>query len=82
MHQNRFLTSPDVEIIFFKDLILVVTKCIKTRFQPLQTLKNMFFKDLILVAWKCKKNVFNHSRRSGGLEMHQNTCLTTPDVKT
>ena len=39
MHQNTFLTTPDVKKYFFKDLILVVQKCIKTRFSPLQTLK-------------------------------------------
>jgi hypothetical protein len=52
MHQNTFFTTPDVKKYFFKDLILVVQKCIKTRFSPLQTLKNIFFKDLILVVWK------------------------------
>jgi hypothetical protein len=31
MHKNTFLTTPDVKKIFFKDLILVVWKCIKTR---------------------------------------------------
>jgi hypothetical protein len=41
-------------------------KCIKTRFLPLQMLKNIFFKDMILVVWKYAK-------------MHQNTLLTTPD---
>jgi len=32
MHQNTFLTNPDVKKFFFNDLILVVQKCIKTRF--------------------------------------------------
>ena len=49
-------------------MILVVQKCIKTRFSPLPTLKNIFFKNLILVVWKYA-------------QMHQNTFLTTPDVK-
>jgi hypothetical protein len=43
-------------------------KCIKTRFQPLLTLKNIFFKAMFLVVWKHAK-------------MHQNTLSTTPDVK-
>jgi hypothetical protein len=57
MHKNVFLTAPDVKNIFFKALILVAWKCIKTRFKPLQTLKNIFYKDLILVAWKCIKTL-------------------------
>jgi hypothetical protein len=39
-------------------------KCIKTRFEPLQTLKIIF-----------------EGHDSGGQEMHQNTFLTTPEVK-
>jgi hypothetical protein len=53
-------------------------------------LKNIFSKDLILVAWKCIKHVLTtpnvekylFSRLdSGGLEMHQNTFLTTQTLK-
>jgi hypothetical protein len=43
-------------------------KCSKTRFKQLHTLKNIFFKILILVVWKYA-------------QMHQNTFLTTSDVK-
>jgi hypothetical protein len=43
-------------------------KCIKTRFRPLQTLKNIFFMAMFLVVWKHAK-------------MHRNTFLTTPDVE-
>jgi hypothetical protein len=32
MHENTFLTTPEDKKLFFKDLILVVRKCIKTRF--------------------------------------------------
>jgi hypothetical protein len=30
MHENTFLTTPDVKKYFFKDSILVVRKCIET----------------------------------------------------
>jgi hypothetical protein len=43
-------------------------KCIKTRFEPLQTFKNIFFQNIFLVVWKYAK-------------MHQNTFLTTSDVQ-
>ncbi len=43
-------------------------KCIKTRFEPLQTFKYIFFKNIFLVVWMYAK-------------MHQNTFLTTPDVQ-
>ena len=43
-------------------------KCIKTRFYPLQTVKNIFFQNIFLVIWKYAK-------------MHQNTFLSTPDVQ-
>ena len=43
-------------------------KCIKTRFLPLQTVKNIFFQFIFLVIWKYAKK-------------HQNTFLTTPDVQ-
>jgi hypothetical protein len=43
-------------------------KCIKTRFQPLQMLKNIFFEKKFLVVWKY-------------VQMHQNTFLPNPDVK-
>jgi hypothetical protein len=42
MHRNTFLTTPGVRKYLFKDLILVAWKCMKTRFSPLQTLKNNF----------------------------------------
>ncbi len=29
MHQNTFLTTPDVKNIFVKDMILVIWKCAK-----------------------------------------------------
>jgi hypothetical protein len=67
MHKNTFLTTPDV--------------------------KNTFFRNMILVVWKYaqmhQNTFFNHSRRLkisllrtcyGGLEMHYNTFLTTPDI--
>jgi hypothetical protein len=43
-------------------------KCSKTRFQPLQMLKNFFFKNLILLVWKYA-------------QMQQNTYITTPYIK-
>jgi hypothetical protein len=43
-------------------------KCIKTRFLPLQTVKNIFFQNIFLVIWKYAKT-------------HQYTFLTTPDVQ-
>ena len=68
MHQNTFLTTPEVKkIIFFKDLILVVWKyaqMFKNTFSNTSDVKKVFFKDF-----------------SVGLEMHKNTFLTTPDVK-
>jgi hypothetical protein len=45
MHQNTFLTTPDVKKIIFKGLDsggLEVCANAKTRFEPLQTLKNNF----------------------------------------
>ncbi len=43
-------------------------KCTKTRFEPLQTVKNIFFEKKFLVVGEYA-------------QMHQNTFLTTPDVK-
>jgi hypothetical protein len=43
-------------------------KCIKTRFEPLQTFKNIFFQNIFLVVWKYAK-------------MHQNAFLTTKDFQ-
>jgi hypothetical protein len=48
-------------------------KCIKTRFQPLQMLKNIFFQGGLEACENALKHGFNHSRRqifffSGGLE--------------
>jgi hypothetical protein len=43
-------------------------KCIKTRFQPLQTVKNISFEKKFLLVWKY-------------VEMHQNTLLTIPGGK-
>jgi hypothetical protein len=43
-------------------------KRIKTRLQPLQTVKNFFFEKKFLVVWKYA-------------QMHENPFLTTPDVK-
>jgi len=63
-------------------------KCIKTRFFTTPDIKKNFLKHLILVVWKCIKTHFlpfqtikNILFDSGGLEMHKNTFLTTPDVK-
>jgi hypothetical protein len=53
-------------------------------------MKNIFYKDLFWWPGNASKHVFNYFRRckisfirtySGGLEMHQNTFLTTPHVK-
>jgi hypothetical protein len=52
MHQNTVFTTPDIKKKIFKDLILVVWKCIKTHFKPLQTFKKKLFRDMILVVWK------------------------------
>jgi hypothetical protein len=101
MHQNTFLTTPDVQKYLFwkknsgcldvfanaskhvfnhsrlsKISLLIklfwwsksMCKCIKTRLKPLQTVKNIFFEKKFLVVWKYA-------------QMHQNTFLTTPDVK-
>jgi len=66
MHQNTILTPPDVKKSFFKDLNLVVWKCIKTRFNHSRGEKNFFY-DLIL--W------------SGSMRKCIKTRFTTPDVK-
>ena len=72
MHHNTFSTTPDVKKISFSRPCFGwsgrMRKCIKTRFQPLLTLKSIFFKDMFPVVWKHAK-------------MHQNTFSTTPDVK-
>jgi hypothetical protein len=68
-------------------------KCSKTRFLPLQTLKNIFFKNLILVLWKYAQRHQNmyittsdikQHHVSGGLKLCENapnTFLSNPDVK-
>ncbi len=90
MHQNTFLTTPDVKNNFFKDLILVVRKCIKTRFNHSRRWKISFLMTWFWWPGNASKHVFNDSvvkkylfsgLDSGGLEMHQNTFLTTPDVE-
>ncbi len=71
MHQNTFLTTP----VFQKYLCWKksfwwsgsMLKCIKTRFKPLQTVKNIFFEQKFLGVWKYA-------------QMHQNTFLITTDV--
>jgi hypothetical protein len=68
MHQNTFSTTPDVKKYFFSGWSGSMRKCLKTRFRPLQTLKNIFFMAMFLVVCKHAK-------------MHQNTFLTTPDTK-
>ncbi len=45
-----------------KNLILVVRKCIKTRFKPLMTLKNNFLRIWFWWAGNASKHVFNHFR--------------------
>jgi len=50
--------------ILFKDLILVVWKCIKTDFFTTPDVENYLCEGL----------------DSGGLEMHQNMFLTAPDI--
>ncbi len=59
-------------------------------FLPTPDVKKYFFKDLIPLPGNASKHVFNHSDvekylfyglDSGGLEMHQNTFQTTPDVE-
>jgi hypothetical protein len=71
MHQNTFSNTPEVNKIISLWLDsggLEERKCIKTRFQALQTLKNNFLRIFILVVWKYA-------------QMHKNTFLATPDVK-
>jgi hypothetical protein len=72
MHQNSFLTIPNVQkYLFLKKSFWwsrCIRKCIKTRFKPLQTFKNIFYEKKFLVVWKY-------------VQMHQNTSLTTPDCK-
>jgi len=41
---------------------MVIRKCIKTRFLPLQTLKNHFLRTWIWWSGNASKHVFKHSR--------------------
>ncbi len=64
MHQNTFSTTPDVKkYFFFFGWSGSMRKCIKTRFRPLQTLKNIFFSGGLEACENASKNVFDHSRR-------------------
>jgi hypothetical protein len=60
MHQNTFLTSPDVKKYLLFGLDPGGLEMHENAFLTTYTLKNIFSKDLILVAWKCIKHVFNH----------------------
>jgi hypothetical protein len=78
MHQNTFLTTPDTKKISFSRPCFwwsgSMRKCIKTRFRPLQTLKNIFFPGGLEACANASKHIFINSRRkniiffSGGLE--------------
>jgi hypothetical protein len=61
MHQNAFLTSPDVKKQGFKKHVSIGL-CIKTRFLPLQMVNKIFFKNMFLMVRK-----YAH--------MHQNAFL-------
>jgi hypothetical protein len=63
MHQNTCLNTPEVKKKLFKDLILVVRKCIKTRVWTLQRLKNNFLRTWFWWSGNALKHVFNYSRR-------------------
>jgi len=72
-------------------------KCVKTRLQPLHTLKNIVLKNLILVVWEyaqMQQNTFSTTLDVKNIffknlilvvwkyaHMHENTFLTTSDVK-
>ncbi len=58
MHQNTFLTTPDVEKYLFLRLDSSGLEMHQNTFLTTQTLKNIFSKDMILVAWKCTKTRF------------------------
>ena len=68
MHQNTFLTTPDIKKYIFYELdsggLEVCANALKT----------------FLTTPDIKKNFFLWLD-SGGLEMHKNTFLTTPYVK-
>ena len=69
MHQNTFLTTPDVKkYFFFKNLILVV-------WNYAQMHQNTFLTTSDVEKYLCE------GLDSGGLEMHQNMFLTAPDIK-
>ncbi len=69
MHQNTFLTTPEVKIFFFfKNLNLVVWKYAQMH-------QNTFLTTPDVENYLCE------GLDSGGLEMHRNTFLTTPEVK-
>jgi hypothetical protein len=63
MHQNRFLTAPDVKNYLFKELDSGGLEMLQNTFLTTSDVYKYLFKDLILVAWKCIKTRFYHSRR-------------------
>jgi hypothetical protein len=61
MHQNTFLTTPDIKKYLYKNLILGVWKYAQwhqNTFLTAPDVKKLFFKDLILVVRKCIKTGF------------------------
>jgi hypothetical protein len=56
MHQNTFLTAPDVKKLFFNDLILEMHQ---NTFLTTPDVKKQLSKDLILVVQKCIKTRFS-----------------------
>jgi hypothetical protein len=61
MHQNTFLTTPDIKKYLLKNLILVVWKYAQMHqntFVTTPEVQKIIFKDLILVVRKCIKTGF------------------------
>jgi hypothetical protein len=58
MHQNTFLTTPDVEKYLFKGLDSGGLEMHQNTFLTTPDFEKYLFKDLILVAWKGIKTRF------------------------
>ena len=68
MHQNTFLTTPEVKKIIYKGLDSGSLEIHQNTFFTTPDVKKKIFKAKFVVVWKYA-------------QMHQNTFLTTPDVK-
>ena len=67
MHQNTYLTTPDVEKYLFKGLDSGGLEMHQNRFLTAPEIKKYFFKELdsggLELCTNASKHVFNHSRR-------------------